>query len=99
MTSLFSSTEDEEMLYATQTVENTSGADQAAMYSIPQMRFVWIEGQGMWVRCIVTAGSSGSNYTLSLLSRFAGPINGSNAIRPVIDTRIGVKIRDNRLLT
>lgn len=97
LTGLFSGTEDEEMLYATQTVENTGGSDQAAMYSIPQIRFVWIEGQGMWVRCIATGGSSGSNYTLSLVSRFAGPINGANVVRPVVDTRIGIKVKDNRL--
>lgn len=96
ITPIFGSVEDEELHYITQSVENTAGADQAAMYNLSMARFVWVEGQGMWVRCIVQAGSTGSNYTLSLVSRLAGPLGGANRVI-ALDTRIGIKVKDNRL--
>lgn len=82
--------------YFTQTVENTSGLDQPAMRDDALMRFVWGPGMGLWARVIVKAGSSGANYTSSVLTRMVSPIDGLSVVKSTLDTRIGWRVRDNR---
>lgn len=85
--------------YCTQTVENTSGSDQSSMYETVLNRFVWIPKgprAGMWVRHLVKAGTSGTNYTSSLVTRFVSPLLEDNGVRAALDTRIGWRVRDAR---
>lgn len=85
--------------YLTQTVEDTSGATTptSTMADISLARFVWGPRIGMWARCIVKAGSSGTNYTSTLLTRIVSPIDGISVVKSTLETRVGWRVRDNRI--
>jgi hypothetical protein len=85
----------EDLYYVTQTVENNAGVDQTTMYDLTRVRFIWVRGEGTYVRLMVKAGTSGSVYTSSVLARLVG--NSANIVRPTLDTRVGWRVRDVRL--
>lgn len=84
----------EEPWYLTQTVESTAGADQAGMRDITPARWVWWRGQ-MWAKVRVLAGTSGTNYTGTVLTRTVLP--GASASNQGFETRFGLSVQDSRL--
>lgn len=84
----------EEPLYVTQTVEDSGGSDQATMYTLTDARWVWWRGT-LWLRATVKAGTTGTNYTAVLLVRTVVP--GSTSVAQILETRIGIAVRDTRV--
>jgi hypothetical protein len=89
----------EDLWYATQQVLNTSAVDQPAMYTVNDIRFVWIQSgpaRGSWVRYTLLLGTTANKYTLSGTVRSTFASSGNE--KPVFNTRIGVYV-DDVLLT
>lgn len=88
-----SSSVHEEPLYCTQQVVNSSAVDQAAMYDVTKARWVWTPRGELWLRVLIKAGTTATNYTLVVLTRTILP-NETTATQQ-LETRIGVAVRDN----
>jgi hypothetical protein len=86
----------DELMYVDVGVENTSGVDQTTMYDYTATRFVYSRGI-MWVRVLIKAGTSGTNYTLVVKPRVIAP--GATTASQQLETRIGVSVRDTRILS
>lgn len=80
----------EEALFATISVQDNAAADQAAMYDADQLRWVWTSRAELWLRVLVKAGTSGTNYTAVILTRTILP--GDTSARQQIETRIGIAV-------
>ncbi len=83
----------EEPLYATISVQNAAGSDQAAMYDTDKLRWVWDARGGMWLRCRVKAGTTATNYTAVILTRTILP--GETAADEQLETRFGISVADS----
>jgi hypothetical protein len=83
----------EEALYATMTVQNSSGVDQATMYDTDKIRFVWIARGEMWMRIRVKAGTTATFYTAVVLTRTILP--AATTAEQQIETRIGIAVSDS----
>lgn len=88
----------EELQYATYTVENTTGTNQSGMVDLQRLRFVWAPSEGgMWIRVPIVGGTSGINYTSSVVARCVSPLTSANILRPIFDTRVGWRVNDTRI--
>jgi|GEM_PF-5279308 len=83
----------EEPLYVTQTVQNSAGADQATMYDLTLARWVFTPRKELWLRVLVKAGATATNYTLVVLTRTILP--GDTAATQQLETRVGIAVKDN----
>lgn len=90
----------EEVYYSLVDVVDTAGSSVSSMYDADRIRYVWIPKgpmAGTWLRMPVIAGTTGTNYTLTVLTRIVSPIQGLADPRAALDTRVGVYVRDVRL--
>lgn len=83
----------EEPLLVTMNVQNSSAADQTAMYDLTECRWVESPRGELWLRARVKAGTSGTNYTIVLLTRTILP--GLTSAQQLLETRIALAVRDN----
>lgn len=83
----------EEALFATLTVQNSAAADQASMYDLDKLRWVWLGTGQVWLRIRVKAGTTATRYTAVVLARTILPAD--TAATQQLETRIGIDVSDS----
>lgn len=87
----------EEPYYATIGVLDIAGADVPTMYDSARNRLVWWN-RSIWMRCLVKAGTTATNYTVVPDLRTMLP-DGGTTVNQRFAGSIGVNVRDTRHTT